>query len=168
MESAETEVESFVQLEWGEKPFPYLGPQRALRYHISGSCRAHTRLYFLIARFPYSAHRPVIWTRLQPVGCVPFLAQHLPPHSTRFLQLAKPEAVGACRSPRMALSCPKPGVDLCGVGKQESQSILWDKGVETEAGKRSIEGMGNRGGTSQGTRLCQGSCHRGGGFPPLC
>jgi len=48
----------------------------------------------------------------------------------------------------------------------EPQSILWDKGVELEAGETSVKWMGYRGGMSQGTRLCQGS-HWGGGFPPL-
>lgn len=111
---------------------------------------------------PVQCHGPEIWTRLQPVGCVPLLTQHLPPHSTRILQPAEPEVVGACCRPHAALSCPKPGVNLCGVGKGESQSVPWDKGVEMEMRMR------NRDGPLQGIGLCRKSHHQGGGLSPLC
>lgn len=122
---------AFVLLEWGEKPFHYLEPwdHRGLLGTMSLAVAvAHTHL-FPYHPDPIQCYRPEIWTRLQPVGCVPLLTQHLPPHSTRIPPPAEPEVVGAsCCRLHAALSCPKPGVNLCGVEK----SVLWDKGVEME------------------------------------
>lgn len=153
MQKLKRRGKAFVQLEWGEKPFPYLGPQRALGYQISGSCS--------------STHQCVFPFLLDPAQC-PLLPSISHPTAPDFLSLLSPESSQHSLAPCVALSCPEPGVNLCGVGKWESQSILWDTGLKMESGKRSIEGMGNRGGTSQGTRLCRGSCHWGAGFPPLC
>lgn len=59
------------------------------------------------------------------MGCTPLMAllphaQHLPPHSTRFLQFAE---LGLPVAP----SEPKPSISLRGAGKQGSQSVLGDK-----------------------------------------
>lgn len=136
---------------------------------------AHTILHFLITPDPQCTVYPVLVpTDLryedgysQWAAC-PFLPSTSHPTAPAFFSLLSLESSGQCRSLCTALSCPKPGADLRGVGKQETQSILWDKGVEMKTGQRAVEGMGNRGGTSQGTRLRWGSCHWGGSFTCLC
>lgn len=130
---------------------------------------AHTILHFLITLDPVLVPTDLRYEDgySQWAAC-PFLPSTSHRTAPAFFSLLSLESSGQCRSLCIALSCPKPGADLGRVGKQETQSILWDKGMEMKTGQRAVEGMGNRGGTSQGTRLYWGSCHRGRSFTCLC
>lgn len=85
---------------------------------------AHTILHFLITLDPVLVPTDLRYEDgySQWAAC-PFLPSTSHRTAPAFFSSLSLESSGQCRSLCIALSCPKPGADLCGVGKQETQSI---------------------------------------------